>query len=176
MRRREFIALVGGVAGWPLAAPAQQSAPMRRMAIMTPFADSDHEARSWIAVFRRALEDLGWKEARNLSIEYRWGAGQTERFRSIAAELVSQKPEVILVAGATGLRALQQETQAIPIVFVVVSDPVGGGFVNSLSQPGRNITGFSSYEPSIGGKWLETLKEIAPGMMRAAVLLHPETS
>src|SRR5262245_4890476 len=175
--RREFITLLGGAAPlWPPPLRAQQPERMRRIGIFTPFAENDPEAQSWVAVFHQALEGLGWKEGRNLSTDYRWGAGQTERFRDIAAELVSLKPDVILAAGATGLKALQQETRSVPIVFVVVTDPVGGGFVASLSRPGGNVTGFSSYEFSIGGKWLETLKELSPGVTRVAVILHAQTS
>ena len=171
MRRREFIALFGGAAvSWPLAASAQQHEQMRRIGVLMNFASDDTEGQARIAAFHQGLQQLGWTVSRNVQIEYRWGAGDADRIRKLAAELVELAPDVILSAGSPSVAALQQTTRTVPVVFVGVVDPVSSGFVDSLAQPGGNITGFHVYEYSISGKWLALLKEIAPNVTRAAVI------
>ena len=172
MRRREFISLLGGTAlAWPLAAHAQQ---MRRIGVLISYSESNPEAQAYVTAFRDGLQKYGWQEGRNVQIDYRWAAGDIDRFKSSAAELVRLTPELLFVTGSTALEAVRQETSTIPIVFVQVADPVGLGFVASLAHPGGNITGFSHFEFSIGGKWLELLKEIAPRVTRVAVMHSPE--
>jgi putative ABC transport system substrate-binding protein len=174
MGRREFVALLGGAAAaWPLAAHAQQRQGMRRIGVLAAYPENDPEAQVRVVAFRQALEGLGWTEGRNIAMEYRWGAGDAGRARIFAAELVSLNPDVILVHGTPGLTALYEATRTIPVVFVSVFDPVGAGTVQSLARPGANITGFSTFEPEIGGKWLELLKEIAPGLKRVAGVSDP---
>jgi len=171
--RRKFLAtlLGGAAAAWPLAARAQQPADqMRRIGVLTPFAESDPEGRARIAAFREGLGKLGWTEGRDVQIEYRWFAGDRDRARAYAAELVNLKPDVIFAATTSSLAVLHQETRSVPIVFAQVADPVGGGFVASLARPGGNITGFSQYEYGIGAKWVELLKQIAPQVTRVAVV------
>jgi len=171
MRRREFIALFGGAAvSWPLAASAQQHEQMRRIGVLMNFASDDTEGQARIAAFHQGLQQLGWTVSRNVQIEYRWGAGDADRIRKLAAELVELAPDVILSAGSPSVAALQQTTRTVPVVFVGVVDPVSSGFVDSLAQPGGNITGFHVYEYSIAGKWLALLKEVAPNVTRAAVI------
>ena len=172
MKRREFIALLGGTAAisWPLAARAQQGQRVRRIGVLMNLASDDAEEQARIAAFHQGLQQLGWTVGRNVQIDYRWGAGNADRIRKFAAELVALAPDVILSAGSPSVAALQQATRTVPVVFVTVVDPVSSGFVDSLAQPGGNITGFAQYEYSIGGKWLELLKEIAPGITRAAVI------
>ena len=171
MRRREFIALSGGAAvSWPLATGAQQHEQMRRIGVLMNFASDDTEGQARIAAFHQGLQQLGWTVSRNVQIEYRWGAGDADRIRKLAAELVELAPDVILSAGSPSVAALQQTTRTVPVVFVGVIDPVSSGFVDSLAQPGGNITGFHVYEYSIAGKWLALLKEIAPNVTRAAVI------
>ena len=171
MRRREFITLLGGAAAWPLAARAQQGERVRRIGIIVGGpAAGDVEGQARIDAFRQAMELLGWTTGRNLQIEYRWGMADPASIRKYAAELVGSAPDVILSSGAASLAQLLQETRTVPIVFVNVADPVGGGFVNSLSRPGGNATGFMSFEYSLSAKWLELLKQIVPAITRAAVL------
>ena len=176
MERREFIALVGGAAAWPLAARAQQAKPLRRIGVLMGIAQSDSEGQARVLALRQGLDQLDLKEGQNINIEYRWGAGDGNKIRSYAAELVALAPEVILATNTPTVRALQQLTRTIPIVFVSVSDPVSDGFVASLSKPGGNVTGFSTYEPSMGGKWLQFLKAVAPDVVRIAVIFNPETA
>jgi ABC-type uncharacterized transport system substrate-binding protein len=168
VRRRQFITLLGGAAAWPLASGAQQAERVRRIGVLAAYAENDPEAQVRVVAFRQALQGLGWTEGRNIAMEYRWGAGDAGRARTFVAELVSLKPDVILAHGTPALTALYEATRTIPVVFVSVIDPVGAGTVQSLARPGANITGFSTFEPEIGGKWLELLKEIAPGLKRVA--------
>jgi putative ABC transport system substrate-binding protein len=172
MRRREFITLLSGVlAAWPLAARAQQGERMRRIGVLTggPRPD-DQDAQANIAAFLEGLKQLGWVDGRNVRIDYRWGLGQADTIRRQAAELAALAPDVILSSGTVSLGSLLQETRTVPIVFANVADPVGAGFVNSLSRPGGNVTGFMQFEYSLSAKWLELLKQVAPGVTRAAVL------
>jgi ABC-type uncharacterized transport system substrate-binding protein len=173
MNRRAFISLLGGAAVYPLAARAQRPERMRRIGVLIQVAEGDPQARTEVVAFLRSLHDLGWSEGRNLRVDTRWGGGDTDRIRKYAAELVALAPEVVLALGGTVAGALQQASGTVPIVFVNVTDPVGRGYVASLSQPVRNATGFTSFEFGMGGKWLEVLKEIAPRMTRAAVLRDP---
>jgi putative tryptophan/tyrosine transport system substrate-binding protein len=173
MRRRQFITLLGGAAAWPLAARAQQGERMRRIGVIMVNAESDPEGQTRIRAFRQRLQELGWAEGRNVRIEYRWGAGDVDRARAYAAELVSLAPDVILSNGSPALAALHRATRGIPVVFVVVVDPVGAGYVQSLARPGGNITGFSTFEPEIGSKWLELLKEARSDLRRVAGILDP---
>jgi putative ABC transport system substrate-binding protein len=173
MQRREFITLLGGTAIWPLAARAQQSEPKRRVGVLMGLSADDAEAQDRIAAFVQGLQQLGWTDGRNLQIDYRRGAGDTDLTRRYAAELVALAPEVILASGGTVVGALLQATRTVPIVFTQTPDPVAAGFVASLARPSGNATGFTTSEYSISGKWLELLKEIAPGVTRAAVLRDP---
>jgi putative tryptophan/tyrosine transport system substrate-binding protein len=174
LRRRDFISLLGGVAAaWPFAARAQQAERVRRIGVLAAYAENDPEAQARVVAFRQALQGLGWTEGRNIAMEYRWGAGDAGRARTFVAELVSLKPDVILAHGTPALTALYEATRTIPVVFVSVIDPVGAGTVQSFARPGANITGFSTFEPEIGGKWLELLKEIAPGLKRVAGVSDP---
>jgi len=177
MRRREFIALLGGAAAaWPLAAQAQQTDRVRRLGVVTDTAESNPEGQARIAALRQRLHELGWTEGRNLQVDYRWSGGDVERARAYAAEIVALSPDVIFALANAQLAPLSQETRTIPIVFVGVSDPVGPGYVASFARPGGNITGFTLYEPSMGGKWVETLKEIAPALTRLALMANPDTA
>jgi putative ABC transport system substrate-binding protein len=175
MRRREFITLIGGGAAafsvWPRAARAQQRT--RRIAVLHNFGSDDAEGQTRLTAFGQGLQQRGWTVGRNLRIDYRWTAGDAERIRKIVAEVVALTPDVILAAGGRNLAVLQQSNRTIPVVFVSISDPVGGGFVESLAPPGGNATGFSTEEYGMSGKRLELLKEIAPKVMRAAVLRDP---
>jgi putative ABC transport system substrate-binding protein len=146
---------------------------MRRIGVVVAYAESDPEAQTRVIVFRQALGGLGWIEGRNVAMEYRWGAGDADRARAFATELVSLKPDVILAHGTPAVTALRAATRTIPVVFVSVIDPVGAGHVQSLARPGGNITGFGTFEPEIGGKWLELLKEVAPGLKRVAGISDP---
>jgi putative tryptophan/tyrosine transport system substrate-binding protein len=170
MRRREFITLLGGAAvAWPLAARAQP-APLRRVGIFMDLSEQDPEGQARVAAFRKGLQDLGWIEGRNVRFETRWTGGDPTRMRRLAAEIVSLTPEVIMNGGLPTLVAMQQETHTIPIVFAQVLDSVGAGFVESLARPGGNITGFVSFEYTMAGKWLETLKLMAPHVVRIAAI------
>jgi putative ABC transport system substrate-binding protein len=178
MRRRELIGLVGGAVAaalllWPLAAHAQQPERIRRIGVLTNLAENDSEGQARNAAFLQGLQQLGWSEGRNLRIEHRSTAGDAERTRKFAAELVALAPDVILATGSAGLVPLLQVTRTIPIVFTIVPDPVGAGFVDTLARPGGNATGFSQFEYSLSSKWLELLKEVAPGVTRVAVLREP---
>src|SRR5262247_2082606 len=173
MRRREFITLLGGAAAWPLASRAQQGERMWRIGVLIPYAADDPEGQARIAAFLQGLQQLGWTEGRNVRIDYRRSAGDADRARRYAAELVALAPDVILASGTSLVGPLQQATRSVPIVFPVIGDPVGAGIVDSLARPGGNTTGFMTAEYSMGGKWLELLKEIAPGVTRVAVIRNP---
>jgi putative ABC transport system substrate-binding protein len=173
VRRREFITLLDGAAAWPLAARAEQVERVRRIAVLNNVAEGDPDMQAWIGAFRQRLDKLGWREG--LKIDIRWGAGDLTRLRRYAVELVSMGPDVAFAESTPSIRALQQATRTIPIVFVGGSNPIGSGFVASLARPEGNITGFISFEPAIGGKWLGTLKEIAPRVARAALIYNPQT-
>jgi ABC-type uncharacterized transport system substrate-binding protein len=174
MRRREVIALLGGAAAaWPLAARAQQPDRMRRIGVFSALHADDPEWQARLAAFHQGLQELGWIVGRNIRIEYRLGPGDGEYLRRRAAELVAPAPDAIVVNGATPLVPLLPASRSVPIVFVNVSDPVGAGFVASLARPGGNATGFTQFEYGMSGKWLELLKQIAPGLKRAAVLRDP---
>ena len=171
MKRRQFITLLGGVAAaWPIAARAQSPDRVRRIGVLMNTAADDPEGLARIAAVREGLQQLGWIDGRNVRIDYRWGAGDIGRIRRYAAELVALAPDVIFTATATVMAVMQEATHAVPIVFATVIDPVGTGLVESLARPGGNVTGFTPFEFGIGGKWLELLKEIAPRVMRVAVL------
>jgi putative tryptophan/tyrosine transport system substrate-binding protein len=173
MKRREFITLVAGsAAAWPLAARAQQAERVRRIGVMMPLAESDSETQSRVAALRENLQKLGWIEGRKLRIDYRWAVSDLDRARTVAKELVGLIPDVILPSTTQMLAAVQTETRSIPIVFVNVSDPVGTGLVASLARPGGNITGFTNFEYTTGGKWLEILKEIAPSVARVTLIAN----
>jgi putative ABC transport system substrate-binding protein len=173
MQRREFITLVGGTAAWPLAARAQQSDRLRRIGVLMHTAPDDPEGQTRMARFLQGLQEAGWVVGRNAEIETRWAAGDAERFRKFAAELVGLASNVILASTTPSVVALQSQTRTVPIVFVAVTDPVGGGFADSLARPGGNITGFAAAEFGMSAKWLELLKEIAPDVKRAGVLRDP---
>jgi putative tryptophan/tyrosine transport system substrate-binding protein len=176
MRRREFIAGLGGVAAWPIVGQAQQGERVYRVGVLTGWSERDPEAKVWLSGFTQGLTELGWTEGRNLRIHVRWASGDITLMRTLARELVELQPDVILSQSTPVTAALQQETRTIPIVFVIVSDPIGSGFVVSMPRPGGNITGFVHNEPSLGGKWLELLTEIAPGVKRVAAMFNPDTS
>jgi ABC-type uncharacterized transport system substrate-binding protein len=177
MQRREFIILFGGAAAAsPVAARAQQGDRMRRIAVLMAYAESDSEAQAWIAEFREGLQKLGWTEGRNIAIDVRWATGDREAIERFAKELVAMRPELILASTTTATAALLQVTRTIPIVFAIVSDPVGSGFVASFARPGGNVTGFTTMDPTMAGKWLELLKEIAPRVARIAFLFHPPSA
>jgi putative ABC transport system substrate-binding protein len=176
MKRREFTTLLGSaVAIWALPARAQQPDRMRRIGVLTASAEGDAERLSDISTLRHRLDELGWNEGRNIRIDARWAGGDMDRLRAYAAELVSLKPDVTFGRGTPAVAALQRATRIIPIVFVSAQNPVGSGFVESFARPGGNITGFVDFEPAMGGKWLEVLKEIAPGVVRAALIYNPQT-
>jgi putative ABC transport system substrate-binding protein len=171
MRRREFITLLGGAtAAWPLAASAQQPGRMRRIGVLTPFASDDQAEQTRVMAFAQALAQSGWIEGRNVRIEIRWGASDPERIRRYVAELVALAPDVMLAVSSATTEPLLQATRTVPIVFVQVAEPVGAGFVETLARPGGNVTGFMLYEYGVSGKWLELLKEIAPGVKRVGFL------
>jgi putative ABC transport system substrate-binding protein len=170
--RRELIAALGGAAAWLLAARAQER--MRRVGVLTQLPENDPVVKRWFTAFQEGVQRLGWEQGRNIRIEYRWAGQDDQRMRSYAAELVKMTPDVIFAGAAPALAALYRETRSVPIVFAQVSDPVKLGFVASLARPGGNITGFANFEHPIGGKWLDLLKDAAPGRSRLAVLFDPD--
>ena len=171
MKRREFITLLGGAAApWPLAARAQQAERVRCIGVLMNASSDDADGQARVIAFVQALQELGWTDGRNARIDIRWGAGDAERYRRYAEELVALAPDVILAPTSAVVAALQRATRTVPIVFTSVIDPVGAGFVANLARPGGNMTGFAAFEYGISGKWLALLKEIAPGIKRAAVL------
>jgi putative ABC transport system substrate-binding protein len=176
INRRDFITLLGGAAAWPLAARAQQGNRVRRIGVLMAGDENDPGQKTIVPAFTQALAGLGWTDGRNMRMDLRWGGDDTNRSRALAQELVGIQPDIILVGGTLATVALQRETRTIPIVFSAVSDPVASGIVPRLNQPGGNITGFALFEPTLGGKWLELLSEIAPGLKRAAIMFDPDTS
>jgi putative ABC transport system substrate-binding protein len=177
MKRREFITLLcGAAASWPLAARAQQFDRPRRVGVLLGLAETDPEAQVTVATFQKALKELGWTAGGNVRIEYRWASGDTARMRAYAAELARLTLDLIFTSGTLQTAALRQAAPTTPIVFVNVTDPVASGLVSSLAHPGGNITGFTNFELTMGGKWLETLKEVAPSLNRVAVILNPENT
>ena len=171
MKRREFITLLGGAAAaWPLAARAQQAERVRRIGVLMNFSADDAEGQARLAAVRQGLQQAGWSVGGNIRIDYRWAADDAELFRKYAAELVALAPDVILASGNPSVAALQQATRSVPIVFAPIGDAVASGFVESLARPGGNITGFSAFEYSLSGKWLELLKELSPRVSRAAIV------
>jgi putative tryptophan/tyrosine transport system substrate-binding protein len=175
MKRREFMTLISGAAAWPLAARPQQRERVRCIGMLMATREDDPAMQTHVAVLRQALAKLGWTEGRNLKIEWRWTAGDIARVREHTSELVRLAPEVILAQGTPNVAALKQATTSIPIVFVVVNDPVAQGFIASMAHPGGNITGFSFLEYSVVGKSLEMLKQVAPSLTRVAIMFNPET-
>jgi putative ABC transport system substrate-binding protein len=174
MKRREFITLLGGAAvAWPRAARAEQDERMRRIGVLMNLAADDPEGQVRIDAFLQGLQQFGWTVGRNLQVDTHWAAADADLFRRYATELVRAAPDVILASTSLAIAALQQATRTVPIVFVITLDPVGGGYVASLARPGGNATGFMLYEYSVSGKWLELLKQIAPGVTRAVVLRDP---
>src|SRR5947208_7497858 len=175
MRRRELITLIGGAAiAWPFAARAQQPERVRRIGVLQGGGGADDpDGQVRLAAFVQALQQLGWTDGRNVKIDYRWPAGDAEKTLKYAAELVALAPDVILAVGAANMTPLLQATRTVPIVFVAVADPVGAGYVDSLSRPGGNVTGFMLFDYGLSAKWLELLKQIAPSVTRAAVLRDP---
>jgi putative ABC transport system substrate-binding protein len=175
-KRREFITLLGGAAAWPLAARAQQAERMRRIGVLMPFDAHDEEGRAFIPALRETLQKSGWMDGRNLQIDIRWIGRDLERRNAYAADLVSLSPDALFACFSAQLAALLRATNSIPIVFVGVSDPVGLGYAASFAHPGGNVTGFTFWEPSMGGKWFEVIKEIAPRLVRVAIMMNPETT
>jgi putative ABC transport system substrate-binding protein len=176
MQRREFITLLGGAAAWPLTARAQQSGRLRRLGILMTNSESDPEGQARIGAFRQGLQELGWTEGRNLLFEYRWTGGSMDRIRSGAAELVALAPDILLANGAAALVALQQATRSIPIVFALAVDPVTTANLASMARPGGNVTGFSFIDLPMIGKWMDLLKQVSPGIKRAALVFDPRAT
>ncbi len=173
MRRRELVIFLGGLATWPLVARAQQPEQMRRIGVLMNRAADDADGQARLAAFQQALHALGWSDGGNMRIDTRWGVNDVDRERRYAAELVALAPDIIFASGTASVAALQQASRTLPIVFAGVSDPVGAGLVDTLARPGGNVTGFMNFEYNLSGKWLELLKQIAPRVMRAAVLRNP---
>src|SRR5499427_7120946 len=174
MRRREFIAGLASAAAWPLAAHAQQGDRMRRIGVLLPGDENDPLRKNFVSAFMQALARLGWTDGRNLRMELRWFGDDSNRIRALAQELVALQPDIIVTDGSPATVAAQRETQTIPIVFASVGDPVASGIVARLDHPSGNITGFAVLEATLGGKWLELLSEIAPGLKRAAIMFNPD--
>jgi putative ABC transport system substrate-binding protein len=176
IRRRELITFLGTAAAWPLAARAQQPGGMRRIGVLMAYAESDRDAQAWVAAFREGLQKLGWAEGRNIRIDTRWATDNRETIQRFAKELVASQPELVLSSSTPTTAALLQQTRTIPIIFALIADPVGSGFVASFPRPGGNATGFTNMEATMAGKWVELLKEIAPRVSRIAILFNPATA
>jgi putative ABC transport system substrate-binding protein len=176
MKRREFITLLGGAAAWPVAARAQQPGRMRRVGVFMRLSESDPVTKGYLATFAQGLAPLGWSQSRNLQLILRFSGGDDTRANAAAADLVRQNPEVVVSHGTETSRIMQQHTRTIPIVFTTVTDPVGSGLVESLARPGGNTTGFTNFEFSMAGKWLELLKEVAPAVKNIAILYNPKNA
>jgi putative ABC transport system substrate-binding protein len=175
IRRRNFITLLGGAAAWPLAARAQQGDRVRRIGVLLPGDENDPVYQTWVSAFTQALAGLGWADGRKLRMDLRSAGGDINRMRALAQELVGLQLDMIVTATLPATVALQRETRTIPIVVAGMGDPVASGIVPGLNQPGGNVTGFANFEPPLGGKWLELLSEIAPGLKRAAIMFNPDT-
>ena len=173
MRRRKFIALLGGAAAWPFAAGAQQAGGVRHIGVLIPSATGDRVFQARLSAFLQELQQFGWSDGRNVRIDIRWGAGDADLTRKYAVELVALAPDVLMAVTSVAVASLRQVTRTIPIVFAVVADAVGAGYVESHARPGGNVTGFTAFEYALGGKWLELLKDIAPRVTRAAILRDP---
>jgi putative ABC transport system substrate-binding protein len=176
MRRREFVTVFGGAAAWPLAARAQQPERMRRIGVLMPADENDPEPKRRVSVFTQALADLGWADGRNVRTDLRWAGDDINRIRALAQELVGLQPDIILTNATPATAAVQRETRTIPIVFAGVAEPVASGIVTRLDRPSGNITGFATLEAPLGGKWVELLSEIVPGLNRAAIMFNPDTT
>jgi putative tryptophan/tyrosine transport system substrate-binding protein len=174
VKRRTFIAGLGSAAAWPLAADAQQADRVRRIGVLMTYDENDPQGKTYVSAFTQALADLGWSDGRNVRMDLRWPGGDINRIRALAQELVGLQPDIILASSAVATAALQRETRTIPIVFAGVTDPVARGIVARLDRPSGNITGFAITEATLGGKWLELLSEIAPGLKRAAIMFNPD--
>src|ERR1035437_7754288 len=176
MQRREFITLISGAAvAWPLVARAQQPERMRRVGVLVPYVESDINAQQWMKEFGESLQELGWSVGRNIQLDYRWVGPSPDRLRGDAEELVCLSPDVLFAGATPALIALQHATRSIPIVFANVADPVGQGMIASFARPGGNTTGFSAFDFSMAGKWVQTIKEVAPSVTRIGVIFNPET-
>src|SRR5262245_17823400 len=174
LRRRQFITLLGGAAAaWPLAAQAQQTERVRRVGVMMGVSEGDQDGQSWLSAFVQGLAERGWTNGGNLRIDTRWGSGDANGVQAHAVELVGLQPDAMLVTGTFATSILQQRSRSIPLVIVLVIDPVASGFVSSMAHPGGNITGFTNFEYAIGGKWIEILKEVAPNTERIGVVANP---
>jgi putative tryptophan/tyrosine transport system substrate-binding protein len=173
LKRREFITLLGGAAAWPRGARAQQDARMRRIGVLMNLAADDTDSQHRLTAFVQSLQELGWTDGRNVKIDTRWGAGDPDRIRDYVAQMLKLSPDVMVASGDSTLQPMRQATRTVPIVFVIVPDPVGAGIVASLARPGGNATGFTNIEYGMSGKWLELLKQIAPGVRKVAVLRDP---
>jgi putative ABC transport system substrate-binding protein len=176
MRRREFIAGLGGAAAWPVAARAQQGDRVRRIGVLLAYDENDPAAKARVSAFTHALADLGWADGRNVRMDLRWGGGETNRIRALARELVGLQPDILVTHAVPATAAVQRETRTIPIVFTNVVEPVDRGIVTRLDRPGGNITGFAILEASLGSKWLELLSELTPGLKRVAIMFNPDTA
>src|SRR5262245_53673683 len=176
MRRREVVALLGGAAAWPLAARAQQGERVRRIGVLMNAPATDAESQSYMAAFVHGLRQLGYVEGQNLRIDIRWSAGDATLARTYAAQLIGLMPDVILAVTSINLEIVRQATNTIPVIFAQVSDSVAQGFVASLRKPGGNLTGFAGTDFSVGGKWLDLLKEVAPGLEHVAIMFNPDTA
>jgi putative ABC transport system substrate-binding protein len=174
VKRREFITLLGGAAAWPLAAKAQQAERMRRIGLLMLGDENDPVWKPGVSAFTQALADLGWTDGRNVRMDLRWYGDDINRIRALAQELVALQPDIIVTASTPATVAVQRETRTIPIVFATVADPVASGIVARLDRPGGNVTGFANWEASLGGRWLELLSEMAPGLKRAAIMFNPD--
>src|SRR6516162_6951351 len=175
MNRRDFITFIGGAAAWPLAAHAQQVNRVRRIGVLIGRDENDPVAKTYVSAFTQALAGLGWTDGRNVRMDLRGGGGDINRIQALAQELVGLQPDIILTGAASATVAVQRQTRTIPIVFTS-GDPIASGIVARLNRPGGNITGFVNYEASLGGKWLELLSEIAPGLKRVAIMFNPDTA
>jgi putative ABC transport system substrate-binding protein len=177
LERREFITLLGGVAAsWPIAARAQQPDRMRRIGVLMGFAESDRDTQSGLAALREELRNLGWTEGRNVEMEVRWAGADVESMKRFAKELVALQPDLIVTSSTPATAAMLQQTRAIPVIFAQVGDPIGSGFVTSLARPGGNVTGFTPIVGSLGGKWVEVLRDIAPSVSRVMLVFNPPTA